>query len=291
MPPDTLEDRDLRLCPMTDAHLPEVSRQLNDARISRWMAAVAQPFDAAAGRALLAHGQHPGEDLRVVEHAGKVVGGLCIGASLWYWLAPEAWGQGLMRRALGLVLPAHFAGNVPPLVATCHQDNAASRGLLTDLGFALCPARRRMFVQATERSEPCRDFLMAPELWHLLHPPRIDLGPPTSPLTLTPAKPGDAPDVARLAAHLRDRPWPQEDDPGDFIEAHRFRGGACGLFLIRDAHRCCIGMALLTDEGLHLTFRSAGDAAQHRSAVIAGLSAEFPGSPPEVIPEAPQATN
>lgn len=174
--PDILTNGDLHLRPITDADLPSVTEHFNDTRVARWLAAIAQPFGPEDAHALLAHGAHTGENLRIIEHGGDMAGGLCIGASLWYWLAPAFWRKGLMRRALTLAIAARFAQTGPPITATCHVDNVASGALLTGLGFAPSPAKRRMFFHGSQSSEPCRDYVLAPEQWHLLHPPTFTAG-------------------------------------------------------------------------------------------------------------------
>lgn len=274
--PELLEDDGLRLRPLIKADLPEIARHMNDDRVCGWLAAVSQPFNATE---LLRHSLHPNETLRVIELAGDVVGGLCIGASLWYWLTPDHWGRGLMRRALTLAIASHFARSAaPPLVATCHSDNTASRALLTRLGFALCPIGRRMFFHGTQRAEPCEDYLMAPEQWHLLHPPRLSLDR-LGGITLRPAQQKDAPTLSHMLPHAGREPWPEAEALPAFIEAHRFRGPARGLFVIEDNTRRNIGMVLFDQDGPHLRFLSREDETRHRATVDSALiGGVFPAS-------------
>lgn len=262
--PALLKDRELSLRRLAERDLPVLAGQLNDPGVARWLAAVTQPFDPAE---LMRHAQHPGEHLRVIEQSGRVIGGLCIGAALWYWLTPDCWGQGLMQRALRCTIAARFARPAPPILATCHEDNAASRALLARLGFAPCPTDRRMFFHGTQSSEPCRDYLMAPEQWHLLHPPSL----PAGCATLRPAGQKDAPTLAHMLPRAGEEPWPEADSLPEFIETHRFRGGAQGLFVIVDDCRRTCGMALIGPE-LALRFLTEQDAARHGAAVSAALA-------------------
>lgn len=266
--PDTLNQGGLRLRPPTATDLPDLLRHLNDPRVARWLAAVPQPFDTGAAGELLAHGMHAGENLRLIELDGSVVGGLCIGASLWYWLAPAFWRRGLMQRALDLAIPTYFTQPVPPLIATCHTENVASRSLLARLGFAQCLAGRRMFFQSTQTAEPCLDYLMAPEQWHLLHPPVIPVGP----VSLRPAQQKDARSLAFLLARAEKDVWPTADALPSFIENHRFRGLGRGLFVIVDENRRSIGMALVTGFRTDLCFLSDDDEARHRTRISAALA-------------------
>lgn len=273
--PDIVTDGDLHLRPLIHADLTLVSRHFNDERVSRWLAAVVQPFGPEAAQDLLTHSSDPGENLRIIEYQGKVTGGLCIGASLWYWLAPEFWHQGLMRRALTLALAARFASAVPPLIGTCHEDNLASRALLSGLGFSLCPAAKRMFFHSTQKSEPCRDYLIASEQWHLLHPPVFAAGE----VTLRPAQQKDARTLAFMLPTSKGGPWPEHEALPDFIERHRYRGLAQGLFVIVDENRRNIGMVLLAADELHLCFLLQADDIRHRGRVIDGLAGAFPAAP------------
>ncbi len=248
---------------MAEADLPALTGQLRDPQVSRWLAVVTPAFDA---RELMAHDAHPGECVRVIEQDGAVIGGLCIGSTLWYWLRPESWGHGLMRRALTLAIAARFRHAAPPLIATCHDDNVASRGLLAGLGFAPSPVRRRLFFQGSQRSEPCRDYILAPEQWHLLHPPQIT----TTTATLRPALQKDAPAIARLPAGAK--LWPEDGCLADFIESYRFRGDLKGLFTIEDDNRRMIGVALVNEDRVHLRFLTDEDDARHRAGVSEGLA-------------------
>lgn len=253
--------------------MPAVIRQLNDPRIAPWLAAIPQPFDQPAVDALLAHAQHPGEDLRILEQDGAVAGCLCIGASVWYWLNPAYWGRGLMRQALQTAIAAHFSTPASPLTATCHEDNAASRGLLARLGFSQVATAHNMFFHSRASKQPCRDFLMTPEQWHLLHPPLLTLGS----VTLRPAKQKDAPVLARMLPHAGSSLWPTVETLQTFIETHRFRGPPKGLFVIIDSNRRSIGMALLTDTTPTLRFLADEENARHRDQVNAAL-AQWVGS-------------
>ncbi|ASP22762.1 acetyltransferase (GNAT) domain protein [Antarctobacter heliothermus] len=270
--PEFLEQDDLTLRLPTDADLPEIARQLSDQRTARWLATVAHPVDPEQARALLIHGQHPGEAFRLIERENRVVGALCLGASLWYWLDPDHWRQGIMHRALSLAIRTRFARPAPPLIATCHEDNDASRALLARLGFAPYPVGRRMFFQGTQTAEPCRDYLLAPEQWHLLHPPEIAAGP----ALLRPARQTDAAALVHMLPGTGAGPWPAAEALTAFIETHRYRGRPEGLFVIVDNNRRSIGMALESHGRTALLFLSAEDETRHRTRIEASLATQWP---------------
>lgn len=268
---DVLDDGDLRLRPITASDIPAISEQLSDLRVARWLAAVPHPFTSAAAEEVLAFGLHPGENLRMIEQAGAPLGGLCIGSSLWYWLTPDRWGEGHMRRALRMAITAHFARSAPPLIATCHVENAASRGLLGSFGFAPRPANRRMFFQSTRKAEPCKDYFLAPEQWHLLNPPEFTSGQ----TVLRPAQQKDTPALARMLPCARPDPWPDPEALPAFVEKHRFRGPVRGLFVIVDDNRRTVGMALIGKDGFSICFASPEDDARHRADAEIALSSRL----------------
>jgi RimJ/RimL family protein N-acetyltransferase len=262
--PEDLTDGHLTLRPALRADLSAVARQLNDPRVARWLAAVSYPFDPEE---LLTHGDHPGEALRLIEIGGDMAGGLCVGSTLWYWLTPERCREGIMNRALRLALTTRFASPAPPLHATCHEENHASRALLSGLGFAPLPGRRRMFFHGTGRSEPCRDYLLAPEQWHLLNPPEIM----TETAWLRPALQKDASALMSLLPVSPENIWPGPEALASFLERHRYRGGATGLFAVVDELRRTVGMALIGHGAPQLRFLTPADEQRHRPSVEAGL--------------------
>lgn len=264
--PKTLDLGAQHLRPLVPSDTQAIIHQLNDPSVGRWLAAVNQPFGPAEAEALLEHAEQPDTHLRGIDQDGTLVGCLCIGPTLWYWLAPDFFSKGIMTRALTAAISARFSALAPPITATCHEHNLASRALLQRLGFAASPATRRMFFHGTGHAEPCRDYLMAPEQWHLLHPPAIDLGS----VTLRPARQTDAGTLGHVPPGPA--PWPSADALPAFIEEHRFRGGRHGLFMIRDGNRRDIGLALFRDHETVLRFLTDEDDLRHRQTVDAALA-------------------
>ncbi|MBY6122377.1 GNAT family N-acetyltransferase [Mameliella alba] len=270
--PARLVAEEFCLRPMSEGDLPEAVRQLSDERVAPWLAAVAQPFGPTEAQALLEHSQHPGEHLRIIEIQGAAAGCICLGAGLWYWLDPAFQGRGVMSAALHLALAEWFSRPAPPLLAACRTDNAASLSLLARLGFARCPGSRRMFFQTSGRSHPCHDFLMAPEQWHLLNPPRYDLDG----LSLRPARQKDVPMLALMLPGATP-PWPTAEALPGFVERHRFRGAASGLFVIEDKLDRSIGMALMVaGDPPALAFLSSDEANAHADLVEQALAKGLP---------------
>lgn len=258
--PEVLQQDVLKLRPPNEGDLGVIINLMTDDRVARWLAALPQPFDKAAARTLLEYGQDDGQTLRLIEWQGETIGGLCLGVSLWYWMNPDFWRRGLTRRALSLALEAWFSSEVPPLYATSHIENAASRSMLTSMGFSLLPKQRRMFFQSTQSSELCCDYVMAPEQWHLLHPLKFRMGS----ISISPATQADVMALSHILPTKAGAPWPIPENLPAFIERHRFRGLHQGLFKIEDQNRRTVGAALVFDDDYRLFFLSQTDETKHR---------------------------
>ena len=232
--------------------------QLSDPRVARWLAAIRQPFDATEAEAFLAFASDSDQQIFALEADNALIGGLSVGDVLWYWLSPAYWGQGLMTRTLATALAERFRVPAPPLIATCREDNTASLRVLTRIGFSPRPAPRRMFFHAAGSSFACRDYVLTPEQWHFLNPPRLSL--PDTALVLRPARQSDLATVQDVSAGApQDGPWPgtAPAEVRRFLEAYRFRGQGPALWIVEDDARCAQGLVLGDADAAHLHMRAA----------------------------------
>lgn len=74
----------------------------------------------------------------ILERDGRLVGkaGMWRKPEIGFILDPEHWRQGLMREALGVIIPHLFtAYEIPALTTDVDPENAASLGILNGLGF------------------------------------------------------------------------------------------------------------------------------------------------------------
>lgn len=135
----------LNLRPLTEADAPAVERILGDARVARMLRVVPHPFPPGAATEYLRRlggGVTPEIALGVRRRGEPALLGAVSarragdGARLGYWLAPDAWGQGLMTEAVGAVVAALFDDGVAEIEAGVFADNPASRRILSRLGFA-----------------------------------------------------------------------------------------------------------------------------------------------------------
>jgi len=252
--------------PFRQAERAALIAQLCDPRVADWLAAIRQPFDTAEADTFLAFAADPAQRVRALDVDGTLIGGMRLGDTLWYWLAPDHWGRGYMTRALREALAERFSAPAPPVVATCREDNAASRALLGRLGFSARPVPRRMFFHGAGTSRACRDHLLTPEQWHLLNPPRL-----TAPgLVLRPARQADLATVQGLMEGAPPGgPWPGRDEERlrAFLEIHRFRGSGTALWLVEDEARRARGVALAGDGAARMRFAHLQDEERLRAAV------------------------
>jgi len=165
-----LETERLRLRPVTPQDSGRITRIVNDPRIYRMVSRIPPGQTKAQTLAwIMSHerGREADTDhVFAITASGDLIG--VIGAhrlsadlpfELGYWLAPEAWGQGLCSEAGAAVIRwLEQARTARALVAGHFADNPASGRVLTKLGFLPC-GRSRM--NCAGRGELVDHVLMA----------------------------------------------------------------------------------------------------------------------------------
>lgn len=89
----------------------------------------------------------------VIEHKGRVIGkaGFWELPELGFLLHPDWWRQGLMREALGALIPHGFAcHNLPYLTAEADPRNAPCLALLQGFGFRITHSAERTLLWGDE---------------------------------------------------------------------------------------------------------------------------------------------
>lgn len=225
-----------RLCPSDQSAM---ITQLSDARVATWLAAVPTPFGPRDADELLAFASDPAQNIWSIRLDGQMIGCLCLGQRLWFWVAPAHWGQGVMSTVLAQVLPLYFQRSAAPLEATCREDNAASQALLCKMGFSRAPTTRRQFFAGLGRAAPCVDYALTTEQWFFLNPPQGQIGP----LTLRALGRADDEDLRQFLARQPAADLPALHTPEarlGWIDAQRYRGGPQLTALLRnDERRIC----------------------------------------------------
>ena len=114
-----------------------VTRALSDFDVTRWLAQVPFPYDDGMAQEWLARPENCWPELAMVTHDDVVIG--CVdtkGASIGYWLARDAWGQGFMTEAASAMRDHFFLNTDAPILRSgFFNGNTASENVLRKLGF------------------------------------------------------------------------------------------------------------------------------------------------------------
>jgi len=114
-----------------------ITHALSDFEVTRWLAQVPFPYVDGMAQEWLARSENRWPELVIVTYYDKAIG--CVdtkGASIGYWLARTAWGQGFMTEAT-VTMRDHFFLNTdaPVLRSGFFKGNVASENVLRKLGF------------------------------------------------------------------------------------------------------------------------------------------------------------
>ncbi|PYE86141.1 GNAT family N-acetyltransferase [Pseudoroseicyclus aestuarii] len=111
---------------------PAIQEGLSDWEVARWLSAPPWPYGREDADWFIheAEGQHYAID------AGEgLIGVISVKPDLGYWLRRDHHGRGLMSEAAEAAVQAYFETTQEPLVSGHFEGNAASRRVLTKLGF------------------------------------------------------------------------------------------------------------------------------------------------------------
>jgi [ribosomal protein S5]-alanine N-acetyltransferase len=180
-PVEGISDRSIRLRLRADADTPAVVAACRDPEVPRWTR-VPEPYDertAAEWTVESKRQQEAGEGLHLViadaesdEFLGSIgvhdidrAEGRC---NIGYFLAPEARGRGVMRRAVQLLSRWAFE-NLPVerIEITIHPENAASRAVAEHAGYAFEGVLRSHTIIKGTRRDMAMYSLLRNELHEL----------------------------------------------------------------------------------------------------------------------------
>jgi RimJ/RimL family protein N-acetyltransferase len=199
----TLTDGVVTLRAHTDADVPRILDQARDPESARWTT-VPSPYaesDAWDFVGVMVPGGWADATTYgfAIEHEGRFVGSVDLRdrgggeGELGYALHPEARGQGLMRRAVDLVLDWGFARGMEVVHWRAFVGNWASRRTVWSLGFTFGPTIPRLLPHREERRDAWTAWIAA--------------GDPREPTVRWLEPPVLAAGAARL------RPWRESDGP------------------------------------------------------------------------------
>ncbi|MDV7141745.1 GNAT family N-acetyltransferase [Tropicimonas sp. TH_r6] len=240
----------LRLRPLRGDDADALARGVGPFEVSKWLSTVPHPYGLTEARDFIEHARTR-PDTWAIEQRGRLVGTISIGSELGYWLAQEAWGQGIATEAGFAVLDKWFADPAGQQLAASHfAQNTASGVVLEKLGFIYTGERRQQHARSRgETVESCcmvltrvrwKDWNSLPELVT----PRCRLRPLRPEDAEAMAGIGGEYDVARNTSSIPS-PWPVAE-ARDWIAQGQWQGTAGFRLGICDRAGKLIGMAGLS---------------------------------------------
>jgi RimJ/RimL family protein N-acetyltransferase len=138
-----LRDGDLVLRPWTEDDVPAIVAGCNDPEVAHWIPTIPHPYTEEDARAFLRGEAAPAHEAMAVERGGRVVGGIGMGlsasgyrASIGYWVATPARGQGICTRALRLLCRHAFEDlELHAVQLVTDPENLASQRVAEKVGF------------------------------------------------------------------------------------------------------------------------------------------------------------
>lgn len=219
-----LTTRRLTLRPLRADDAPAIAAALGDWSVAQWLSSPPYPYGLADAESFIA--DHP-EGVFAIDAGQGIIGTISVDASLGYWLAPAAWGQGYATEAGDAVIDWAFAENGAREISTSYLlGNEASRNVLKKLGF-LDVGPRMIPTRAQGRDMPGHALTLSRARWR----ERRDYHVETDRLILRGLREDDWADLARIGGeaqvarmmfNLRS-PWP-EAEVRAWIDHARFRG-------------------------------------------------------------------
>jgi len=138
-----LRDGDLVLRPWVEDDVDALVAGCNDPEIARWIPTIPHPYTREDAFAFIRGEVLPEQQAFAIELGGRVVGGIGMGsnshayrATMGYWVAASARGQGVCTRAL-LVLARHALEELElqRIDLVTDPDNRASQRVAEKVGF------------------------------------------------------------------------------------------------------------------------------------------------------------
>ena len=122
----------LTLRPLDPTDAPAVVSAMSDWEVVRWLTLVPWPYTRAEADWWIGQA---GPGHWAIDAGQGLIGAISIKPDMGYWLARSAHGKGYMTEAARAVVAEHFRATDAPLVSGHYPDNAASRGVLSKVGF------------------------------------------------------------------------------------------------------------------------------------------------------------
>lgn len=144
-----------------------IARCINDLDVSRWLTRVPFPYDQSDAEAFISRHEDVSGRTFLIFLDDKLVGCVGIEKELGYWLAPDHWGKGIATEAARAVVARHFVSDREHIQSGYFLSNAASRNVLTKLGFVADRITKAICV-ATGEEHVLQKVLLPYDRWEVL---------------------------------------------------------------------------------------------------------------------------
>jgi RimJ/RimL family protein N-acetyltransferase len=210
---DVLRTWRLLLRPYTAADAAPLADAIGQYDVARWLGLVPYPYRLSDAEAFIARTE-AGRDW-LIEHEGRLIGGISVGHELGYWVARDIWGQGLATEACDAATDAHFANRSSErLISGHYEGNERSAKVLEKQGFRYTGATRSVQSRALSQTIVSREMVLERAVWEArrrfrLKTPRLSLRELREGDLPALRRIGGQPDVARMLSSVPS-PWPEE---------------------------------------------------------------------------------
>jgi RimJ/RimL family protein N-acetyltransferase len=126
----------LTLRPLVSSDRTAIATALGSWDVTRWLSQVPFPYRLADADSFIGMVQQSPDDAYwAIDQGAGLIGLISVKPDLGYWLDQRHHGQGVMTEAARAVLTWYFTDHTAPVLSGHFAGNAASRAILTKLGF------------------------------------------------------------------------------------------------------------------------------------------------------------
>ncbi|MFN3664171.1 GNAT family N-acetyltransferase [Yoonia sp.] len=131
-----LQTARLTLRPLVVDDCTAIAEALGNWEVTRWLSQAPFPYARDDAKAFIDMVRNDADAAHwAIDLGFRLIGVISVKPDLGYWLDQAQHGQGLMREAAHAVVDWYFTDHTAPLISGHFAGNAASRAILTGLGF------------------------------------------------------------------------------------------------------------------------------------------------------------
>ena len=163
-----LQTARLTLRPLAASDSTAITEALSNWDVTRWLSQVPFPYTRADADSFIGMVQHSPDDAHwAIDQGAGLIGLISVKPDLGYWLDQSHHGQGMMTEAARAVLTWYFTHHTAPVLSGHFAGNAASRAILTKLGFTDTHIETITPVNA-DTPVPLQRMVLTRDHWHTL---------------------------------------------------------------------------------------------------------------------------